>query len=318
LRGRGPCATLTTMKTPNFFAESGLERASEKRADEGWHAELLTAEETLFVPIWRTRSFIDHSNAETPQAAHLNAAEIAELTREGVQFVFLGYLNGVPYFSADLSHIEDPSAHDLLTDKGEFTDIRDVGLELPREEGGILAYARALAHWHRTHRFCGRCGAETEPKSAGHVRQCTNPDCGAEHFPRTDPAVIMLVSLGDKICLARKYGWPEDRYSVLAGFVEPGETPEGAVVREVMEEVGLPVTNVRYHSAQPWPFPANLMLGYFAEAQSENIAIDDDEIEHARWFTRAELKPEALAYFEKPHSVSIARRLIADWVVGNF
>ena len=128
-------------------------------------------------------------------------------------------------------------------------------------------------------------------------------------------AVIMLVSSGDKIILGRKKDWPDDRFSILAGFVEPGETIEGAVAREVMEEVGIPITNIKYHSSQPWPYPSNLMLGFFAEALSEEIRITDDELAEARWFTRDELIDEAEAYVKKPHSVSIARRLIAEWAL---
>ena len=149
------------------------------------------------------------------------------------------------------------------------------------------------------------------------MRQCTNLDCNTQHFPRTDMAVIMLVSSGDKIVMGRKKDWSKDRFSILAGFVEPGETLEGAVAREVMEEVGIPVTNVYYHSSQPWPFPSNLMLGFFAEAMSEEINIQDDELAEARWFSREELIDEAREYAKKPHSVSIARRLISEWALGT-
>jgi NAD+ diphosphatase len=306
------------MREPNFFAVSGLERQSEKRPDQIWYSNLLSAAETRFLPVWQTKSFITDPDSESPSIGKLNVSEIAPLIQRPHQLIFLGYRDGTPYVCIDLVDLKEEDIAALIKKTGQFQDIRNVGLRLSREDGGILAYARALVHWHRTHQFCGRCGSETRSQSAGHVRRCTNTNCKTEHFPRTDPAVIMLVSLEDKICLARKRGWPDDRYSVLAGFVEPGETPEDAVVREVKEEVGIPVSNVRYHSAQPWPFPANLMLGYFAEAQSSQICIDDDEIEHARWFTREELEPEALAYFKGPHSVSIARRLIADWVLGNF
>lgn len=308
---------VVTMKLPNFFGESGLDRMSERRDDDAWLADLLRAPEALFVPQWRTRSFVDRLDSEAPRAAHLTTPEIAELAKEGADFVFLGYRDGVPYFSIDVSHLDEPETHPALTGRGEFADIRDVSLFMPREEGGMLAYARAIAHWHNTHRFCGRCGSTTRVESGGHVRRCTNADCNAQHFPRTDPAVIMLVYRGDKVILARKKGWPEGRHSILAGFVEPGETLEGAVIREVMEEVGVPVSNVRYHSSQPWPFPANLMLGYFAEAQSETLTVCDDELEHARWFTRDELMDEALAFRKQPSNVSIARRLLAEWVTGE-
>lgn len=305
------------MRPPNFFGETGLDRMSDRRGDADWLAGLLQSPQALFLPVWRSRSFVDQSASEAPRAAHLSAAEIAELAEEGAEFIFLGFRDNVPFFSVDLSHVDEPDAHPALTGKGEFADIRDVSLFMPREEGGMLAYARAIAHWHSTHRFCGRCGSPTEVREAGHVRQCTNPDCNAQHFPRTDPAVIMLVHRGDRVILGRKKGWPEGRYSILAGFVEPGETLEGAVIREVMEEVGVPVASVRYHSSQPWPFPANLMLGYFAEAQSETLRICDDELEDARWFTRAELMEEALEFRRQPTAVSIARRLLAEWVTGE-
>ena len=305
------------MKQPNFFGETGLDRMSERRGDGVWLAELLSAPSALFVPVWRTRSFVDQSNAETPRSAHLSRAEIAGLAGEGAEFIFLGFRDKVPYFSVDLSHLDAPETHPSLIGRGEFADIRDVSLFMPREEGAMLAYARAIAYWHHTHRFCGRCGSPTVAEAAGHIRRCQNPDCNTQHFPRTDSAVIMLVHRGDKVILGRKKGWPEGRHSILAGFVEPGETLEGAVTREVMEEVGVPVTNVRYHSSQPWPFPGNLMLGYFAEAMSGELTICDDELEHARWFTRDELMDEALAFRKQPTAVSIARRLLAEWVTGE-
>ena len=304
------------MLKPNFFTENGLERLSEKRGDNNWKNDLLISENAVFLPFWRTKSLIQDSASANCEISLLSYEEISQFNRKDDEFIFLGFRNDTPYFLTDLSDIEDPSQYSSLSGNRSFKDLREVGLSLSREEGGILAYSRALAQWHKTHKFCGRCGGKTESQSAGHVRRCSN--CGAEHFPRTDPAVIMLVSYGEKVCLARKSDWPKDRFSVLAGFVEPGETPEGAVIREVKEEVGLAVTNVRYHSAQPWPFPANLMLGYFAEAESDEISIDDIEIEEAKWVTREDLEPEALAYFENPTSVSIARRLIADWVTKKF
>ena len=306
------------MLTPNFFAENGLERLSEKRCNESWTNDLLKKKNSAFLPFWRTKSLVQDFASTKSEISLLSHEEISQFNRKDNEFIFLGSRNDRPYFLIDLSYIEDPSKYNSLSGNRSFKDLREVGLSLSREEGGILAYSRALAIWHKTHKFCGRCGGKTESQSAGHVRRCSNPDCRSEHFPRTDPAVIMLVSYGDKVCLARKSDWPKDRFSVLAGFVEPGETPEGAVIREVKEEVGLAVTNVRYHSAQPWPFPANLMLGYFAEAESDEISIDDLEIEEAKWVTREDLEPEALAYFENPHSVSIARRLIADWVTKKF
>jgi len=305
------------MRTPNFFSENDFDRKSEKRADEAWFEQTLMSPEALFLPMWRKHSLISQKTG-SPRAVYLTRQEIPESENHDQDIVFLGFRNETPYFSIDLSHIENPNDNNSLSKKGEFLDIRKVGLQLPRNDGGALAYARALAHWHQTNQYCGRCGSGTEAQSSGHVRKCKNPSCAVEHFPRTDSAVIMVVSRAERICLARKPGWSSNQYSVLAGFLEPGETPESAVIREVKEEVGLKVDNVRYHSSQPWPFPTNLMLGFFAEAQSDEITIDKCEIEHARWFTREELRSEALLYQKKPQSVSIARRMIADWVLENF
>jgi NAD+ diphosphatase len=304
------------MKSPNFFGETGLDRMSERRTDKDWLRAATESVEAVVLPIWRTRNLIIQQG-EGSAAVRVSLTEVSSILNNQVHPIFLGLQDGVPHFAVDLSHMDDPLALPELSGKGVFTDVREAGLDLPLEDGGLLAYVKAIANWHQTHKFCGRCGSPCESRDGGHMRECTNSDCKAQHFPRTDPAVIMLVSSGDKIILARKKGWPEDRYSILAGFVEQGETLEGAVVREVMEEVNIPVTNVRYHSCQPWPFPANLMFGFFAEAQSEKIKIDDDELEHARWFHRDELIDEARRYADKPHSISIARRLMSEWALGH-
>ena len=304
------------MRTPNFFAETGLDRMSERRSDAEWLRTLRNATDAVILPVWKTHNLIAQVE-ETSRAVMLTVSELRQALDEEAHLVFLGYREGTPHFALDLSHHDDPLALPELSGRGEFADIRDVGLDMPRGEGSLLAYSRALFHWHRTHRFCGRCGAPSESHDAGHVRLCTNRDCGAHHFPRTDMAVIMLVSRGDYTLLGRKAEWAEGRYSVLAGFVEPGESLEGAVAREVMEEAGVPVHDVRYHSSQPWPFPSNLMLGFFARTNTEEISLNDKELADARWFHRDELIEEARAYAERPHAVSIARRLMADWALGN-
>jgi len=304
------------MIPPNFYTETGLDRMSERRSDKAWIAELLRAGKAVIIPVWRGRNLVIRGR-ESPRAAHLSVDHVAELIAGGAHAMFLGFRNDAPHFAVDLSHLDQPPAELAAASGGEFTEIREFGHDLPREEGAILAYVKALANWHRTHRFCGRCGHATESHDAGHVRRCTNPDCRALHFPRSDPAVIMLICRGDRVVLGRKKEWAPGRYSVLAGFVEHGESLEGAVAREVMEEVGLPVSNVRYHSSQPWPFPASLMLGYFAHADADELRVNPDELEDARWFTRAELADEARAYAARPNAASIARRLIADWANGN-
>ena len=304
------------MKSPNFFSETGLNRMAERRIDSVWLEEVAGHKDAVVLPVWRTHNLIDDLTGK-PKAIGLSMGSISDIVDDTSHLVFLGYRGQVPYFTIDLSHMDEPSELPPLKGSGQFTDIRNIGLDLPKGDGGLLAYSRAIAQWHKTHKFCSRCGSPTVPQDGGHMRQCTNPDCNTQHFPRTDMAVIMLVSSGDKIVMGRKKDWAEDRFSILAGFVEPGETLEGAVAREVMEEVGIPVTNIHYHSSQPWPFPSNLMLGFFAEAESEEINIQDDELAEARWFTRKELIDEARAYAQKPHSVSIARRLISEWALGN-
>ena len=201
-----------------------------------------------------------------------------------------------------------------------FVDLRAVGALLDRAEGALLAYARGIMHWHARHRHCGACGAPTRVEAAGHVRRCSDASCNAEHFPRTDPAVIMLVTSGDHALLGRQRVWPAGMHSTLAGFVEPGESLEEAVAREVMEEAGVAVRpeDVCYHSSQPWPFPGSIMLGFHVEARERSLSVDAEELETAGWFARdfllSEHDPEV---FRLPRPDSIARRLIEDWLHGR-
>lgn len=181
---------------------------------------------------------------------------------------------------------------------------------LPAEDAGLLGYARGMVLWRARHRFCGTCGATTLAAKGGHVLICTNPSCRHEHFPRTDPAIIVLVSDGERALLGRQASWPVGRYSTIAGFVEPGESLEDAVAREVFEETGIQVDQIEYHSSQPWPFPSSLMLGFTAHALTTQIHRRDDELEDAQWFTRADL---ASGRPLVPPGVSISFRLIEHW-----
>ena len=285
---------------------------SGKRGDEAWVRSLLAGESAVILPVWRSKNLV--LPGADPRAVMLPAADAAELCKKSDAVVFLGMLGRVPHFAADLSDLDDPFVLDCIAGKGEFVDLRTVGSLVGHNEAALLAYARGLFHWHRQHRFCGACGSPTEMREAGHLRVCTNPQCGVEHFPRTDPAIIVLVSRGDKALLGRKSEWPPGMYSTLAGFVEPGESLELAVAREVMEEVGVAVSDVRYHSSQPWPFPASLMLGYYARAETEAISFNTQELEDARWFTRDELAAGAGGRASRPRSDSIARRLIDEWI----
>ena len=202
-----------------------------------------------------------------------------------------------------------------MPEPGEgFSGLRSLAGEVSNSEATLLSYAQAMAAWHHRYRFCGRCGGATHLDQGGHIRQCSQVQCGATHYPRTDPAIIVLVQREDHALFGRKPEWPPNRYSTIAGFVEPGESAEQAVVREVEEETGIDVTAVRYHSSQPWPFPGSLMLGYHAQAGSERISLNDQELEDAIWLSR-----EALAsrieqgLFVPPPSISISYRLIEDW-----
>jgi NAD+ diphosphatase len=226
--------------------------------------------------------------------------------------------HGGSLFAANLSDCQSETealaALNLRPDLARFIPLRQFDGLLSSEERSLLFYSRSLTHWHEEQKFCHRCGNPTLPEEGGHVMACVNPDCATKHFPRTDPATIMLVHSGDHCLLGRQAAWPEGMYSTLAGFVEPGEKLEEAVSREVKEESGIEVKNIRYFGSQPWPFPQSLMLGFFAEAETKEI-MRGIELEDVRWFHVSETK-ELLTKLEGrfPHLDTIARRLIRHWV----
>ena len=300
---------------PNVYASGPLDRADRLRADDAALTLAIRSETARLLPVWRGNNLVQMGETIrgwTVQATRTDLMQHANLS------VFLGLdATGAPHFAIDLSDIEEPPEFEPGT---VFEDLRKVGPMLGDDDGAVLAYARGLVHWHRRHLFCGVCGSPTDSRKGGHERRCTNPDCGTPHFPRTDPAVIMLVHDGaDRIVLGRQKDWPPGRCSVLAGFVEPGESLEDAVAREVMEEVGLPTADIRYNSSQPWPLPSSIMLGFSARATAEDMTVATDEIEEARWVSRAEIaaSPEDET-FALPRRDSIAYRLIQDWMAeGN-
>jgi NAD+ diphosphatase len=217
----------------------------------------------------------------------------------------LGRFNGAPLFAYEIEG--EPAAVPPGT---RFEELRAVAALMPADQAGLLGYARAMIHWRRMHRYCGRCGASTEPGRSGHVLVCTNLSCRHEHFPRVDPAIIVLVTDGTRVLLGRQAAWPPGRYSTIAGFVEPGESLEDAVVREVAEETGVHVGEVRYHSSQPWPFPSSLMLGFTALASTQEVRLEDQELEDARWFSRQDILDGTP---KLPPSLLISYRLIEHW-----
>lgn len=300
---------------PNAYTGSPLDRAAHRRDDEGFVAAALADPAALFVPVWRAKSLLAGVEGGAPQAVLLQGALAHALREAAGEWAFLGILDASPVFALDLSAAEDPSPL-LPTPAHGFTDLRQVAGLLPPGEAAILAHARGLMHWRTRHRFCGACGGACAPRSAGTVMVCQA--CGAQHFPRTDPAVIMLVWREDRALLGHNHRFPLVRmYSTLAGFVEPGESFEEAVAREVFEESGVRVGRVTYHSSQPWPFPSSIMIGFHAEALTEAITIDESELKDARWFTRAELRDPAALGIQLPRIDSIARRLIEDFLAGG-
>ena len=294
----------------NPYSSAEIDRASHEREDDERMLELAASGEARFVAIDSEKNLVKAGGS--PEAIFLQGMMGRAIAGAADHHIFLGYVDGVPYFAVDITGKDTPASG-----LGEFVDLRQVGALLFAKEGSILAYARGMTYWHRRHKFCGVCGSITTVAKGGHVRRCTNENCKTEHFPRTDPAVIMLVHHGDKCLLGRGKQFPRGMHSTLAGFVEPGESFEDAVAREVYEEVKVRVKNVVYRSSQPWPFPASVMIGFHAEAASLDYEVNLDELAEARWLTREELRPENLpkdGSFFMPRRDSIARRLIEEWL----
>ena len=296
----------------NYYSNPGLDRSARERVNSDWIAARQADPASRYVVLWRGKSLIV-GGAEAPAAALLDGSAAADLHGAGAaEPVLLGTRNGAAVFAIDLPPDREPAAR-ALADAREFVDLRQIGALLDEEEAAVLAYARGLAYWHQRHKFCGICGGPMTLSDGGHSRRCSA--CGAVDFPRTDPAVIMLVTDGDRALMGASSRYPQGLYSTLAGFVEVGESLEGAVRREVEEESGVRVGAVHYHSSQAWPFPRSLMVGFCAEAETTEINFDTKELMDCRWFTRDELADQERRRLEvMPRSESISRRLIYDWL----
>ena len=290
------------MENQNVFAGAFVDRAGEHRKDPEWLERAARSKASRFVPIWGEQCLV---SGDPPSACLLERRDIDEYVDDS-QLIYLGNFREHPAFAVAVGGEEAP-----LAEFGSFASLRYLGTVLGADEANLVAHARALVLWHASQVFCGVCGAPARMAAGGNTRVCTNDDCALQIFPRVDPAIIVLVARGERCLLGRQASWPEDRYSTIAGFVEPGESVEDAVRREVFEETNIRVGNVHYHSSQPWPFPSALMLGFVAQATSTDIHLNDNELEDARWFTRAELRS---GFPKLPFRISIARRLVDHWL----
>ncbi len=275
------------------------------REDEGWRDAALNDLSSRFILGRGTAQLM--LRLPQPAIAYVTAAHPLVRSAAPDSLLLLGWFDGAPLVLVDSDEVSTETAG---IDGAQLEELRPLAPLLDGREAAVLAYARALSYWRARHRFCGVCGSACIAGKAGHVRLCTNPTCEAQFFPRLDPAIIVLVTDGERALLGRQASWPQGRYSTIAGFVEPGESLEDAVAREVLEETTVAVTSVSYHSSQPWPFPSSLMLGFHATAAPGTLARGDSELEDACWFTREQI---AAGHPALPPSVSISYRLIEDW-----
>lgn len=313
--------------SPIRYAGGHLDRASKLRHDDDWVSAAFVSDAAVAVLMYNDQNLVAGlaGREEVPRAAVIPFSLVRErLPADRLTWTLLGLDGEVPVFGVELTTDALEQIPEIAV-TGEFVDLRRVGALVSANEAATLSYARALLAWHRRHQYCSVCGTATESQQAGHVRRCRNPACGAESFPRTDPVVIMLVTRPAtherpaRCLLGRHTRLPRGAYSLLAGFVEQGESLEDAVAREVWEETGVTVTDVSYQASQPWPFPYSMMIGFRALAEGEDIAIDTDELEDAQWFTAAEVGAfgeweDDSAAFRRPRRDSIARALLDEWV----
>jgi NADH pyrophosphatase NudC (nudix superfamily) len=295
-----------------------LDRAAGRRGDEAWLRGLRERQDALVIPLWRDQCLVSGPDGELVTIAMAEAA--AALDGSAVPGgraapVFLGLDGETGIFAVDLSALDETAALRLAGASG-VADTRSLFAALGAQRAAALAYARGLLRWHRDQGFCGECGAPSEVQAGGHQRACTAPGCGRLLFPRIEPAIIVVVEAPGpppRCLLGRHRGAAADGYALIAGFVDIGESLEDAVRREVGEEAGVPVGEVRYQGSQAWPFPAGLMAGFRARATSDVIAVDHDELEEARWFTRPELAAHRAAR-PRTHGDSIGTFLLDAWL----
>jgi len=291
------------------FGGSELDRASALREDRDWVAARLVDGASRSVAAGSDGVLL--ADASPPHLLRARLTDCAGVEPQSA--ILLGLERGGAIFARDLDDL-DPPARARVSEGGRITSLREAGALLAPSEGGLAAYLAALLHWHRSHRFCAHCGAPTVIELAGASRRCTR--YGTQHFPRTDPAVIVVVENADRLLLGRRPGWPRNQYSVLAGFVAPGESLAEAAAREVHEESGIVIRDPVFVASQPWPFPASLMLGLEARSDGGDPVAKDDELEDVRWFARETVGAALVggsATLVLPPAISIARFLIERW-----
>ncbi|MEJ8475144.1 NAD(+) diphosphatase [Roseibium algae] len=312
-------ALFSQARHPMSFVDNVLDRQSVQRPNADWITARLDSSDAGIVLSTETQFVLATFPEADPSIRHSLQGALA-LGAKREEMIFLGQNDDgtAPLFATAIAKTDEAiEALDGVTG----IDLRTLAIQgdLPREDLGALAQARAMIHWHRTHKFCSRCGHPSDLADAGYRRECVS--CGGQHFPRTDPCVIMLITDGDRALLGRPPRLAEGIFTTLAGFMEPGETIEQAVRRETMEEAGIAVGDVQIVANQPWPFPANLMLGCYGTATSTHINLEDDELEACRWCDRAEVQQMMdgthPAGDRIPPSISIAYQLITDWMAGR-
>lgn len=305
------------MPTQHIFAGNPLDRGERERRNEEWISHQASAASSKFLPLWDSKVLV--SVREPLKLAWLDRGDLEKAKFDSGPFL-LGMQSGSTYFTVDVS--KSPQSAQIIEKLTEyqFEDSRTAAEQLDLAETGILAQARAQINWHNRHGFCSVCGNETIVTRGGQKRECTQ--CKSEHFPRVDPVIIMVVHDGERCLLGQSRGRlaATNRYSALAGFVDQAESIEEAVAREVMEEAGIQVKNVTYHSSQPWPFPSSLMIGCHAEAATTEIMMDAEEMTDVKWFDRQEV----LLALEGdntnlliPGPIAIAHHLIRSWAQGE-
>jgi NAD+ diphosphatase len=296
---------------PTLFTQTSLDRRAECRDDPAWVAAARADAGTLYVVGTAGAQLV--ATGPSTEIAFLGGDHELVAGASDASLTLLGWFRGA---RCVLVELPEPVPAGVFPAGTELRELRPLAPMLPPDSATLLAYARALGLWRARHRFCGACGAPNGPARAGHVMRCSRTGCGHETFPRLDPAIIVLVTSadGERALLGRQASWPPGRYSTIAGFVEPGESLEDAVIREVEEETGVHVGDVQYDSSQPWPFPSSLMLGFRAVARSHEITLRDGELEDARWFSRADVAAGNPAL---PPPGAISARLIDGWFGGG-